>query len=358
MWVSPPSLCFTLAALTAVRCTAGDETSWSYGNVLDWTKVPDSTCTKEQQSPIDVISLHAKGDDSLHVLQYNNQPSCRTAYLQSDGSTWVVKYKDYETCGFEMHVTFKERKYYAKQVQFHTPSEHSVDGMFFDMEAQVVHEDWEGNTLIIAILMQVNGQENGFLKRITPGMPSEVGESMYTAVASLNPYRTLFPPLGSRHYYTYNGSTTAPPCDTGVQWIVFDTPIGLAMEQRTEYRAAVSNVKDTKCAVGAAPPVGVTLPWPRMIGSNNRPIQAYGAQHQLYHWPAPWKFGPPKDLEEAMDALQGLNELSKEGVRFRKNDRASPSTPYVLAGLGSAVVLGFSVGRRLRRICSESESVE
>jgi hypothetical protein len=42
--------------------------------------------------------------------------------------------------------------------------------------------------------------------------------------ASIDPYLGFVPPLGLK-YYTYNGTLTAPPCTTGVQWILSAVPV-------------------------------------------------------------------------------------------------------------------------------------
>ena len=42
--------------------------------------------------------------------------------------------------------------------------------------------------------------------------------------------------LEDKHYYSYGGSLTTPPCSEGVNWIVFKEPIILSVEEVLKLR--------------------------------------------------------------------------------------------------------------------------
>ena len=125
-------------------------------------------------------------------------------------------------------------------IHFHSPSEHTLEGVHLDAEAHLVHKDAEGSLLVISVLLQLTEVANNpFMDQIwTAG-----GENIRTGVktrascaAGINPYNTLAPTDHS--HFAYTGSLTTPNCDTNIKRMVFETPMLISAKDLELIRAA------------------------------------------------------------------------------------------------------------------------
>lgn len=57
-------------------------------------------------------------------------------------------------------------QYKLKQCHWHSPSEHTIDGKNFDLEAHLVHESSNGMISVIGILYQI-GEPDYFLSTVS-----------------------------------------------------------------------------------------------------------------------------------------------------------------------------------------------
>ena len=119
------------------------------------------------------------------------------------------------------HLIFDERRYELVRYQFHTPSEHRIDGRAADMEVQLVHRDAVGHFLIVAVMVEAGRRSNSILRRIAEHLP-DPGERFYGGQVGVNP---LFLLPNDRDHLAYPGSLTVPPCTEGVDWLVLSTPL-------------------------------------------------------------------------------------------------------------------------------------
>jgi len=106
-------------------------------------------------------------------------------------------------------IEFDGTTYDFKQLHFHTPSEHLIDGEQFPLEAHLVHATAEGGLLVIGALFR-EGRENSLLAQFLADVPEEVQKLLDVA--------ELFP--DELHFYTYRGSLTTAPFTGGVQWLI------------------------------------------------------------------------------------------------------------------------------------------
>ena len=117
------------------------------------------------------------------------------------------------------YVNFQGELYQLQSIQIHTPSENEIDGQYFPIEFQFMHQDAAGHLLVLAVFGQF-GAENPVIQEVL----SHRG----------NP-RMIFNPqdwVPQNHaYYAFMGSLTTPPCTEGVQWVVMKTPIILSHQQ-------------------------------------------------------------------------------------------------------------------------------
>ena len=116
-----------------------------------------------------------------------------------------------------------------KQVHFHAPSEHHVDGRTYAMELHLVHTGADGRTTVVGVLVE-EGAANKAIESASRQLP-DGGEP--PIVGDLDPAGLL--PADTRSV-RYRGSLTTPPCTEGVRWIVLTSPITMSAEQIARFR--------------------------------------------------------------------------------------------------------------------------
>jgi carbonic anhydrase len=193
--------------------------------------------TGRNQSPIDLANfIHA----DLPKIAFDYKPGGHQ--VVNNGHAVQVNYNDGSS------ITVDSTVFKLKQFHFHSPSENTINGRSFPMEAHFVHADDQGNLAVVALMFE-EGSSNGVLESVWPKVPQvENGKDALEPVVSAE---ALLP--ANRDYYRYDGSLTTPPCSEGVRWFVLKQPAKATAEQ---------------LAV-----VGKTL-----THANNRPVQPTGAR--------------------------------------------------------------------------------
>lgn len=229
----------TLKLLTALTVAAvtfscekrsdshGDKTAVHWGYTGDsgpehWGDLsPDFKLCKEgrKQSPIDITGTKPA---ELAAIEINYQEV--PLEILNVGHTIDVIYPPGSTMKVEGE-TFQ-----LAQFHFHTPSEHTVAGKPFVMEAHLVHKNSDGTLAVLGIFMK-EGNENPFIAGIWEHMPSEAGKTV-APEARVNVADFLPSDLG---YFNYSGSLTTPPGTEGVQWRVLKTPVEVSSEQVAKF---------------------------------------------------------------------------------------------------------------------------
>jgi carbonic anhydrase len=204
-------------------------TRWSYTGAegpAHWAELApqfDLCGSGTRQSPIDVSRGQLLVADWLQPLQLKLNPS--KLQLANDGHTIQVNYQRGST------LTFDKTTYELRQLQFHTPSEHTIDGVGADMEVQLVFADATNHLAVMAVLVSA-GAENPFLATFWHALPEHEGqvsrEIMVNAADALP---------ANRDYLTYEGSLTTPPCTEGVTWILLKQRIEASPEQVSRFRS-------------------------------------------------------------------------------------------------------------------------
>ena len=133
--------------------------------------------------------------------------------------------------------TVNGKTFTTRQLHFHTPSEHLIDGITYPMEMHIVStiQDSAGGKdpsyLVIAILFKM-GKENAFIREFQEDIPAEEGKKEIQS-GSVN-MKDLFSQISrvpSPACYTYKGSLTTPPFTERVDWIVLGQPLEASPEQ-------------------------------------------------------------------------------------------------------------------------------
>jgi len=219
-----------IAKTTATK-DGGHKPHWTYAGKEgpeSWGKLsPEfSACAAGlNQSPVNI-------DSTIH------------AALKPLKSIQKFPAKDIFNNGHTVQINFKagnmlvldSAAYQMKQVHFHAPSENTIRGKSFPLEAHFVHADSKGNLTVIGV-MYTEGKANEGLAKLWSQMPNEVGEPVVLKNRVIP--SELIPE--NRAYYRFSGSLTTPPCSEGVRWLVLKTPLTASKEQIEAFKLAVKH---------------------------------------------------------------------------------------------------------------------
>ena len=193
------------------------------------------------QSPIDLVNpTPAK----LPPILYDYHPTSMN--IRNTGHTIEV------TCPKGSWIEVDGMRYQLLQFHFHAPSEHTVAGKPFEMEAHFVHKSEEGTLAVVGLLIEIGRHKVAF-DSIWARLPAVPGEMQrienVTEDGSLiidprfmfapNDQRTDEAPSRFRNYYRYDGSLTTPPCSEGITWIVLTPPIEMSEAQIAAFKAII-----------------------------------------------------------------------------------------------------------------------
>jgi len=123
-------------------------------------------------------------------------------------------------------ITVMGHRYELVQFHFHRPSEERINGRQFEMVAHLVHKDLDGRLAVVAVLME-SGKAHPVVQQVWNNLPLE--KNTEQGALSQIDLGQLLPE--QRHYYTYMGSLTTPPCTEGVLWMVLKQPAPVSREQ-------------------------------------------------------------------------------------------------------------------------------
>lgn len=230
-------------AMPAIAQEGGHPPHWGYAGEVGpdhWAEFESDfgECSKgRNQSPIDLDDFI---DAELPEIAFDYKAGGNE--VVNNGHAVQVNYASGSTIGLD-GTTFE-----LKQFHFHSPSENTIRGKSFPMEAHFVHADAQGNLAVVALMFEP-GASNPVLEQVWPHVPMEENgkAELETPVAAAEL-------IGDdRDYYRYEGSLTTPPCSEGVRWIVLKQAAQASPEQLRMVERAIGQ-------------------------PNNRPVQNRGAR--------------------------------------------------------------------------------
>jgi len=124
-------------------------------------------------------------------------------------------------------VTVDGTVYDFKQIHFHTPSEHLIDGMTFPMEmhivniAQPIDDTKTPEYLVVGVLFKM-GKENKFLTEFLELIPQEKHskKTIKPGIVKLSDLFSSEVAEGQGSYFHYRGSLTTLPFSESVSWYI------------------------------------------------------------------------------------------------------------------------------------------
>lgn len=139
--------------------------------------------------------------------------------------------------GLGNSVKIDDKTFDLQYFNFHSPSEHTVNGKRFPFEAHFVHKSRKGELLVVA-MMFIPGAADNTLAKLWEKMPRKVGEENRLDAKAL---KGLESEMKVSNYYRVNGSLTTPPCTEGVRWFILKTPMTISAEQLHVFETVVGD---------------------------------------------------------------------------------------------------------------------
>merc|ERR1719183_3212042 len=144
------------------------------------------------------------------------------------------------------HAIINGAMYNFYQVHWHAPSENTVDGQSFPMEAHFVHQ-LDDDALVggyhrlavIGLLYELSDDCNEFLDYFWSTFPDDKGSESYDGQA-LDFNDKLTAALAEGYYHWY-GSLTTPPCTEGVSWNLLKKTEKVCQRQVDKLRESLDN---------------------------------------------------------------------------------------------------------------------
>jgi carbonic anhydrase len=186
-----------------------------------------------------------------NLLIYIKDGSCQPLSNEWNAYTYAIKVPG------DVKMTYLNTIYTLREIEFHTPSEHSFDGMRAVMEVQfkmdktgcvtngkgqcVTPNNNHNPKLHLAILFEQGNTSPEFVERLAgaasaaTGTPEALIPDMKFRDISVNIHAIL------STYFFYDGSLTTPPCSSKVTWLVVKTVFSVKSEHLTMIQNILPN---------------------------------------------------------------------------------------------------------------------
>ena len=235
------TLAFLAVAAWAVAATAWNHDPSSAIGPANWGTIDPAfeRCLKGTgQSPVDISGTVKGGGPALQFGYRDN-------VLVVENTGHVIEVPIPADNGNTLKIG--NAVYRLEQYHFHAPSEHTLDGTRYDLEAHLVHENAAGQLAVVGVFMNIGEHPNELVDEVFDNAPDVAGEETDVGVESNA--KELLPGFSPDHdrgtfvitrYYTYSGSLTTPPCSEGVRWIVARDPVNVSNFSVVEMHRLVS----------------------------------------------------------------------------------------------------------------------
>lgn len=227
-----------LVVLLSIGLSEADAANWSYANPAAWGK-QFSECSATGQSPIDFNSRRSQFTQlkraALHVMM-GHYP----ARVVNSRQQLVVTFP-----GERPEFALGRNYYHVLQFQFHSPSEHTLNGKQFPAELQIMLSE-AGSKVDVALGVWLSrGRANPIIGALLRRAPHRIGAESAKFDFNARDFKRLLPVQPS--YFQYTGTLTMPPCTRVKRWLVFRNPVTISSNQlKTLHSFYTNNYRPTQ----------------------------------------------------------------------------------------------------------------
>ncbi|KAK5841593.1 hypothetical protein PVK06_003914 [Gossypium arboreum] len=182
------------------------------------------------QSPIDLTNDRVKIITKSVKIEKNYKPA--ESIIKNRGHDISPDHK-------AGSITIDGIEYVLLQVHWHSPSEHTINGKRYALEAHMVHKAADPNVksgLAVSALLYEDGSPNDFLCKLISNITDMTDEVQQRSMGVTDPNLIE---IDGVEYYRYIGSLTVPPCTESVIWIINKKIATVSKEQVHTIREAV-----------------------------------------------------------------------------------------------------------------------
>jgi len=249
-------------------CLAAGDNEFTYkANGLDWDEVADLCGTGMAQSPIDVVTSIAVTPEGQQgergVTSFSSSPIFTEVELENTGHGLNTNFEvgDFGAV-IETMVDGVPTPQSLTPLQFHwhSPSEHTIDGVLYPLEVHLVTQTNVTKDLAVLGVMYKYGDENPLLAKLWPTESDDFafrlkGEqtgpeedhlhqkgSKSDVPTDIDAMKELLPE--DRSYFAYRGSLTTPPCSEGVYWHLMKTPVTASVDQVQNFQNVLAETQE------------------------------------------------------------------------------------------------------------------
>ena len=219
-----PAFAAVLMLLTGAAAASAEE-QWSYAGKTGpehWGQLAPAYALCGQGANQSPVNLSGMIEAELEPLKFDY-----TGLVTKVQNTGHSVQATYSAGSF---LTAGGTAYELKQIHFHAPSEHLIEGQQFPLEAHFVHVSADGQLAVLAVLYDL-GEASSELKKLWRQMPQKIGEEV--GMAAQVRAEKLLPE--NRDYYRLSGSLTTPPCTEGVLWLVLKNQSAVCASQVQQF---------------------------------------------------------------------------------------------------------------------------
>ena len=207
----------------------------------NWAASSNVCGTGKKQSPVDLLTAEDKITESEKLkINISTLGSNPVASRDKATTNMEVNYNlDFDKSWADTATVKRtdsagtEKTYNPVSVQWHTPSEHTVDGKHYDAEAQIYSDDADGKLAVVSVFFDKSvggGAQNDWVKSFVAGYNDRFNTDA-NAKAKVD-MSLMFRPLSEeKGFWMYDGSLTYPPCTEGVAWTVMKDVLRISQDQ-------------------------------------------------------------------------------------------------------------------------------
>ena len=214
MWILIFILILIGLVLCLPRAAEAKEVAWSYcgeNGPEHWAELSKefAAAIGNAQSPVDIASEMVRQNQG-RPISFHYSPG---GYTVLDNGHTLLMVPDDKAASY---IVLGEETYHLQQFHFHVPSEHTVNGVPYDMEIHFVHRNADGDLAVVGLLV-CEGAENELIARSWAVAPETAGEDAVRVDGVYDPAHFLPANLDNIQYC---GSLTTPPTVEGVTWVL------------------------------------------------------------------------------------------------------------------------------------------